>query len=80
MTSFQIDISGDTGRVELWMETESGLRPIIAWADLEGVKEFADMLLEFYYRRKDEVDKRRKISDDLIWQALDKGNTEEGTK
>ncbi|MFP3974976.1 MAG: hypothetical protein ACLFVK_01995 [Dehalococcoidia bacterium] len=55
------------------METECGLRPITGWVHLEGVKEFADMLLEFYRGRKQEIEKRRRISDDLIWQALNRG-------
>ena len=44
MTLFRIDVSRETGSVMLWMEAPCGFKPIIGWAHLEGVKEFAEML------------------------------------
>lgn len=43
-------------------------------AHLEGVKEFAEMLLDFYNRRKEERDEVKAASDELFQQAL--GNEE----
>ena len=53
MTLFRIDITRETEAVMLWMEAPYGLKPIIGWAHLEGVKEFAEMLLDFYNGRKE---------------------------
>ena len=55
----------------LWMEAPCGFRPIIGWAHLEGVKEFSEMLLDFYNSRKEEKDRIKEVSDILLRQALD---------
>jgi hypothetical protein len=52
------------------MEVPCGFKPIIGWTHLDGVKEFAEMLLEFYNRRKEEGDEIKKVSDNLLRQAL----------
>ena len=70
MTLFRIDISRQTGAVMLLMEAPCGFKPIIGWAHLEGVKEFAEMLLEFYNSRKEESNEVKRISDSLLRQAL----------
>lgn len=70
MTVFQIDISRELGAVMLWMETPCGLRPIIGWADIEGVREFAEMLLDFYNGRKEENGNIKWVADNLLRQAL----------
>ncbi len=70
MTLFRIDVSRQTGAVMLWMEVPCGFKPIIGWTHLEGVKEFAEMLLEFYNCRKEEKDALRNASDNLLRQAL----------
>ena len=70
MTVFRIDISRKSGEVMLWMETPCDSKPIVAWANLEGVKEFADMLLNFYNSRKEEEHKVKEVSDYLLRQAL----------
>ena len=75
MPSFRFDVNRDSGGVMLWMETPHGLNPIIGWADLEGVKEFAMMLLGFYGDRKDERDKTEDISENLLRQALVDGES-----
>lgn len=56
MTLFRIDVSRETGAVMLWMQAPCGFKPIIGWAHLDGVKEFAEMLLDFYNTRKEERD------------------------
>ena len=70
MTLFRIDVSRQTGAVMLWMEVPCGFKPLIGWAHLEGVKEFGEMLLEFYNRRKEERDEIKSISNNLLRQAL----------
>ena len=70
MTLFRIDVSRETGAVMLWMEAPCGFKPIIGWTHLEGVKEFAEMLLDFYNSRKEERDEVERVSDNLLRQAL----------
>ena len=70
MTLFRIDVSRETEAVTVWMEAPCGFKPIIGWARLEGVKEFAEMLLEFYNSRKEESNEVKRISDSLLRQAL----------
>ena len=70
MTFFQIGVNKESGAVMIWLEAPCGLKPIIKCADLEGLKEFAEMLLDFYSSRKDKKDKIEKISDSILRQAL----------
>jgi hypothetical protein len=73
MTNFRLDVSRKTGEAMLWMatdETACGYKPILAWPSMEGVREFAHMLLEIYDRRKEERDKIREVSDSFLRQAL----------
>lgn len=70
MTLFRIDVSRETGAVMLWMQAPCGFKPIIGWAHLDGVKEFAEMLLDFYNTRKEERDEVKRASDTLLRQAL----------
>ena len=70
MTVFRLDVHRKSGEVMLWMETSCGLKPIIGWAEPEGVREFAKMLLDFYEARMEEGDKAKEISDSLLRQAL----------
>ena len=71
MTFFQVGVNRRTGVVTIWMETPCGLKPILACADLEGVKEFGDMLVDFYNSRKEERDRIEKVSSNLLRQALE---------
>jgi len=60
MTHFRLDVSQETGAATLWMatgETACGFKPILAWPSMEGVREFAHMLLEINHRRKEEIHK-----------------------
>lgn len=71
MTFFQIGVNKDSGKVGIWLEAPCGeMKPILICADLDGVKEFADMLLNFYNERKDGKDKVERISNYLLRQAL----------
>lgn len=57
MTDFRLDVSKETGSVTLWMatgETACGYKPVLAWPSMDGVKEFAQMLLEIDRCRKGE--------------------------
>ena len=73
MTHFRLDVSRETGAVTLWMatkETACGFRPVIGWPSMDGAKEFAEMLLDIYNCRKEEKDEVKKVSDNLLRQAL----------
>lgn len=70
MTTFRIDVSRETGTVTLWMEAPCGFKPIIGWAHVEGVKEFGDMLLDFYNARKEDNHIVKQVSGNLLRQAL----------
>lgn len=74
MTFFRIGVNRESGAVTIWMEAPCGIKPIIVCADLEGVKEFAEMLLEFYNTGKEEKRRIEKVSNNLLGQAL--GNDE----
>lgn len=70
MTFFQIGVDKRSGAVTIWMEAPCGLRPILVCADLEGMREFAEMLLDFYNSRSEEKARIEKASDILLRQAL----------
>ena len=74
MTHFRIDVSRETEAVMVWIEAPCGFKPIIGWAHLDGVREFAEMLLEFYNSKKEERDEIKRVSNNLLRQAL--GNEE----
>ena len=69
MTVFRIDVCRKSGEVMLWMESPCGLKPVIGWQGLNGVREFAEMLLEFYNCRKEEKDRITRVSDDILSQV-----------
>jgi hypothetical protein len=57
MTQFRLDVSRETGAATLWMATEGtacGFQPILAWSSMEGVRDFALMLLNIDRCRKGE--------------------------
>jgi len=59
MTYFRLDVSRETGAVTLWMETEEttcSFKPILAWPSMEGVTDFALMLLGIAHRRREETE------------------------
>jgi len=59
MTHFRLDVSRETGAATLWMETEEtvcSFKPILAWPSMEGVTDFALMLLEIAHRRGGEAE------------------------
>lgn len=70
MTNFQIDINKRSGAVTIWLEAPCGLKPILICHDLEGMKEFGEMLLNFYSDRKREKERIENISNNLLEQAL----------
>lgn len=70
MTFFRIGVNKASGAVTIWIEAPCGLKPILVCADLEGVKEFADMLLNFCDSRKEGKAKIEEVSDILLRQAL----------
>jgi hypothetical protein len=74
VTIFQINVNQKSGAVTIFMEAQCGLKPILVCAELEGVREFAEMLLNFYNSRKKECALIEEVSDGLLKQAL--GNNE----
>jgi hypothetical protein len=48
MTHFRLDVSRQTGVTTLWMaaDTPCGFKPVLGWPSIDGVKEFAEMLLD----------------------------------
>jgi hypothetical protein len=57
MTNFRLDVSQETGEATLWMEakeTACGYKPVLAWPSMNGVREFAQMLLTIDRCRKGE--------------------------
>ena len=73
MTHFRLDVSRETGVVTLWMvtkETLCGFRPILGWPNIDGVKEFGEMLLDIYHYRNRERDRIEQVSENIIRQAL----------
>ena len=70
MAFFQIGVNRESGAVTIWMEAPCGLKPILVCADLGGVEEFAEMLLNFCNSRKEEKGKIEKVSNNLLKQAL----------
>jgi len=58
VTNFRLDVSRETGEATLWMEAEEtagGYKPVLAWPNMDGVREFAHMLLEIDRRREEET-------------------------
>jgi len=70
MTVFRIGVNRKSGAVTIQMEAPCGFKPILVCADLEGVEEFAQMLLDFCDSRKEEGGKIKQVSDNLLRQAL----------
>jgi len=77
VTVFQISVNPSSGAVTIWIEAPCGLKPILVCADLEGVKEFAEMLLNFYNHRVDEKGHVAEVSENLLRQALGMDGEEE---
>lgn len=71
MTIFRIGLNRGTGAVTIWIEAACGLRPILVCADLEGVREFAQMLLDFYQSSMEEKKTVAEVSENLLRQALE---------
>jgi hypothetical protein len=76
VTVFQLSVNPSSGAVTIWIEAACGLRPLRVCADLEGVREFGQMLLDFYHARMDEKKRVLEVSENLLRQALP-GDSEE---
>ena len=71
MTLFRMDISKESDTVMLYMESACGFRPLIGWSSVDGMKEFAEMLLATYHHRDREKSRIRETSDNILRQVLD---------
>lgn len=58
--------------------TPCGFVPVIGWADISGVREFAEMLLEFYNHRRTDIARVKKTSDFIIQQAIGENYINDG--
>ena len=72
MEFYQFSLNDHTGKVILSMRSPCGLKPILGWRGLDEVRDFADMLLDFYWRNKIKEIEIRYISDDILSQAFEK--------
>ena len=76
---YRIEYSKESGII-LWLEAPCGFKqPLIRWADLDGMKQLAGMLSDFYDRmvsgkgmncEKKDDNEVKAISDNLLRQAL----------
>lgn len=78
MPLFRFDVNRQSGIVTLLSETGCGMKPVFMWADLDGVKEFAEMLLNFYNDALNESSRIREVSDQILRQAFDDGDCSAG--
>ena len=70
---FKVGVHRQTGKVMLWMEAPCGrgFIPIIGWDDLDGLEEFASMLLDLHREIKRDRERLKDISDRILRQALE---------
>ena len=73
MAQFRMDVSRETGAVMLYMKSACGFRPRVGWSSMNGVREFADMLLGVYPSRNEKMNRVREVSDNIIKQVLGNG-------
>ena len=71
MALFRVDVSRETGEVVLLIATNCGFKPVMGWPSTDGLKEFAEMLLDIYHRRSRGQDRVMEISENILKQALD---------
>lgn len=71
MPLFRFDVNRDSGIVTLFTEQGFSMKPVFVWTELDGVKEFAEMLLNFYNDALLKEDNRvREVSEQILRQAL----------
>jgi hypothetical protein len=75
MPLFRFDVNRDSGIVTLFTEHRCGMKPVFVWTELDGVKEFAEMLLNFYSDALlKENNKIKEVSEHILRQALEDNN------
>jgi hypothetical protein len=67
---YHFDTHTETGQIVLTMEKPCGSKFFVGWRGLEELKEFANMLLDFYWQERMEKLHTDDISHDLLLQAL----------
>ena len=73
MRQFRLDVSRKTGITTLWMSTNKspcGYTPLIGWSTIDGLREFAEMLLDMYRHNIRERMKVQNISEQILNQAF----------
>jgi hypothetical protein len=71
VTVYHFHTNSRTGQVVLSMEAPCGSNQAIGWQGLEDMRQFADMILDFYWQRKMEKLHIDDVSENLIHEALD---------
>jgi hypothetical protein len=80
---FKLDVSRKTGFTTLWMATNEspcGYTPLIGWSNIQGLKEFAEMLLDMYRHSLRESERVKKASDCILQDVFGNKKFSEGYK
>jgi len=83
MRRFRLDVSQKTGITTLWMSSEEsacGYIPIIGWENINGLREFADMLMDMYRHKTREDDLINRTSDGILEQVFPEREFDRGEK
>lgn len=76
MPLFRFDVNRDSGIVTLFTEHGFAMKPVFVWTELDGVKEFAEILLNFYNDALLKEDNRvKEVSEHILRQALEGDNS-----
>ena len=81
MNRFKLGISRKAGFVTLWMATNElpcGYTPLIGWSNINGLKEFAEMLLDMYRHSLRENERVRKTSERILQDVFCNNQYHEG--
>jgi len=70
MGAYRLDMNNNSEGVILWMETPCGTKPVMGWHDLDGMRGFAEMLLDYYWNQKIKEPERIETAEDILQQAL----------
>ncbi len=70
MTAYQFDTNTHTGQVVLSMEAPCGSKQAIGWQGLEDMRQFAEMLLDFYWHRRMERLHVDDVSESMLHTAF----------
>lgn len=81
MRRFRLDVSRKTGVTTLWMSTDQspcGYTPLIGWSNINGLREFAEMLLDMYGHNLRQTEKIRQTSNNILDQVFNNTSNNKG--